>query len=378
MEGPKGKMLAAVLAAGLVTVALMVYELQRWAHSVDNRWTRQAELQRTQTTAEIKRSADAISSQISQLNIDERLERLEQRLTLTIAEMRQSARAIASQISSRANIDAQHTALDRLHPNTIVDTDTYDQLDRNWRSEYVTTDRVPLPCQSKMKQAVIVTLGQSNASNTGHGPIKAGDSVVNFNLYDGKCYQARDPLLGASNDGANFATRLGLDLTESKQFDRVVIAPIAMGGTSIQHWSPPGVFNRRILVLIKRLYDAGLKPDFILWHQGEANVDSLDVNGAIYSARLSEVISTFRIYGIDAPFFVAQASYCGGPRAGSESVRTAQRQVGQLGLNAFPGPDTDALGEEYRYDHCHFNEKGTIRHAELWAQILTSFLKGQN
>jgi hypothetical protein len=42
---------------------------------------------------------------------------------------------------------------------------------------------------------MLVTLGQSNAANHGAGHYAALRDVANFNLYDGQCYAAADPLL---------------------------------------------------------------------------------------------------------------------------------------------------------------------------------------
>jgi hypothetical protein len=51
----------------------------------------------------------------------------------------------------------------------------------------------------------------------------------------------------------------------------VILAPIAMGGTVVEQWAYEGIFNRRIRALIRRLHDAKLTTDYILWHQGEGN-----------------------------------------------------------------------------------------------------------
>jgi len=330
-------LLAATLT-GVIGTGLAVHEFQRWARSVESRQTK---------------AIDA----------------LQEKVTLARAE------SIAA-LQSRLAVLGVTKALGRSSIEAISDDYTYDQLDFNWGSQNNTSGRVELPCLTDQRQVVIVTLGQSNAANTGEGLIEASDNVVNFNLYDRKCYRAKDPLLSASNDKANFATRLGMLLTGEGLYNRVLIAPIAMGGTYIQNWAPPGILNRRILVLIKRLAEAGLKPDFILWHQGEGNVDPLDLNGTIYSFRLSEVIASFRAYGIDAPFFVARATKCGPDgRAGAEYVRTAQTNVEQLALNAFPGPDTDTLGDDFRYDKCHLNAAGLQRHAEMWADVLKAYMQ---
>ena len=83
----------------------------------------------------------------------------------------------------------------------------------------------------------IVTLGQSNAANFAAGRYRPRTNVVNFNLYDGKCYRATNPLIGASGDRGNFATRLGDILIERGFTERVVLAPIGMGNTRIEDWS---------------------------------------------------------------------------------------------------------------------------------------------
>jgi len=36
----------------------------------------------------------------------------------------------------------------------------------------------------------------------------------------------------------------------------------------------------------------------------------------------------------------------------------------------FPGPDTDALGKKYRYDACHFNDKGLEAAASAWLEVI--------
>jgi hypothetical protein len=42
---------------------------------------------------------------------------------------------------------------------------------------------------------VVVTLGQSDAANFAAGRYRAVNDVVSFNLYDGKCDRAADPLV---------------------------------------------------------------------------------------------------------------------------------------------------------------------------------------
>lgn len=229
--------------------------------------------------------------------------------------------------------------------------------------------RVPVPCNNAgTLAAVLLIMGQSNAANTlsAHSVGLAG--VINFSVYDGACYEARDPLLGASNAGGNFATLLANQLVAGGHFDRVVLAPIAIGGTLIQQWMPMGEHNRRITVAIKRLREAGLEPTHGLWHQGEGNRED---EPEAYKRAFRGVLSTVRRDGVRAPVLVAQATICGGST--SEAIRKAQRELADVSLGVLAGPDTDRIGLEFRYDACHFDGEGGRRVADLWlASIVRS------
>ena len=257
----------------------------------------------------------------------------------------------------------------------IRSIDNYDALDQNWNSFSDASRRVNVACHANRDAAVIVTLGQSNAANYATTPYTPKHDVLNFNIYDGSCYRAEDPLLGASGTGGNFATVLGDMLIERGFYQRVIVAPIAMGGSLVEEWADEGMFNRRILVLIRRLYDADLLPSHILWHQGEGDPGKGDSHGRRYRKNLVEVISTFRRYGIDAPFFVALATKCGVyPRPNGDYIREGQRSTVNELMHVFLGPDTDTLGDEYRdTQHCHFNAEGLRRTATLWADSIMSY-----
>jgi carbohydrate esterase-like sialic acid-specific acetylesterase len=262
-------------------------------------------------------------------------------------------------------------------PGSIIlgDLDSYESLDANWKSFRDVSGRAAMRCSAAGRTAVIILLGQSNSANHGLTRVTSKHSVDNFNLYDGRCYHATDPLLGASGDRGNFATRLGDLLIEEGPFDHVIIAPIGMGGTRVDQWAKEGMFNRRIAALIRRLYDAGLSPNFILWHQGEGESGIGDIGGRQYRKNLLEVVQTFRQYGIGAPFFVALATRCGGgghPYA--KNIRDGQRSTANGVLGIYLGPDTDSLDSDYRDpEGCHFTEQGLAAHAELWARAILTY-----
>ena len=282
----------------------------------------------------------------------------------------------------RNNITAIGSRLGVKHSPKDIDIgslDNYGELDQNWNSYRDTSNRQRVSCQTDKTTAVIVTLGQSNAANYALERYTPKYDVRNFDLYDGRCYNAKDPLLGASGTLGNFATPLADMLIERGLYSHVIVAPIAMGGSTVEEWAEEGVFNRRILVLIRRLFDAGLTPTLILWHQGEGNSGAGDSHGRQYRKDLLEVIATFRNYGITAPFFVALATKCGAyPRSSGDNIRKGQATAVNPLDNVFLGPDTDALGDAYRdEDHCHFNAAGLLRHAAMWADVLQAWAQSQ-
>ena len=133
------------------------------------------------------------------------------------------------------------------------------------------------------------------------------------------------------------------------------------------------MFNRRIPVLIRRLYDAGLNIDFILWHQGEGNNGVGDANGRQYRKNLIEVIRTFRMYGTNAPFFVALTTLCNGWHPNPENIRAGQKSAVNPRLGVYLGADTDVIGVENRWDTCHFSERGLDLAASLWLNVIADF-----
>jgi Carbohydrate esterase, sialic acid-specific acetylesterase len=296
------------------------------------------------------------------------------------------ARAFSSVSEQKLNRIQQgltkvHFALGRrVNPDDIVlgTLDTRENLDLGWSGFADTSakERASSTIQGdRSRAAVVITLGQSNAANHGGGHYTATKCVDNFNVYDGSCYHAADPLLGASGEGGNFATRFGDMVIERGLFDRVIIAPIAIGGTTVEQWAEEGLFNRRILALVRRLHDASLTPDFILWQQGEGNRGLVDPGGHQYCKNLLEVVQTFRRFGVDAPFFIALAGddfSLGGPA--QQYVRLGQLSAIHPELGTYFGPDTNIIGREHCSDPVHLTESGISMLAKMWVDTLTDFL----
>lgn len=220
--------------------------------------------------------------------------------------------------------------------------------------------------------AVILTLGQSQMGNEGdpHGLYSPGPGVYNFNFFDGVCYVARDPLLGTTFNRSNFATRLGDYLVSRSVFERVLLVPVAHGGTFISEWIPGSEMYPRIVVALRRLRDLGIEVTHVLWQQGETDA-AYAIDATSWMRHFSQLVSALRRLGLSAPIFVAQSTRCCGPP--SDPIRAAQRGVVDPNNGVFSGPDTDPIGPEYRWDGCHFSTDGLSQVAELWFTTLAAY-----
>jgi hypothetical protein len=227
--------------------------------------------------------------------------------------------------------------------------------------------------------AVILALGASNLANEGDAkePCEPAHGVFNFDFIAVKCYVAKDPLVGSTADRGNVLTRLGDRLVSRGRYDRVLLVPVAHGGTLIGEWVPGGRMHPRLRRAIETLSRAGIAVTHILWQLGEGEIshprNEDDVKGWIAKfARIADVIRAARI---DAPIYVAQATICCSGR--SEAMRGAQRAVVQSDRGILAGPDLDVLGPDQRWDGCHFSVSGMERAADLWFDALAAAADGK-
>lgn len=221
---------------------------------------------------------------------------------------------------------------------------------------------------SNQNTLVALTLGQSNAANFGIPRFKPDRNV--FNLFEGKCFIAEDPMIGASGDGGSVWTRLGQILVETKQYKNAIFITIAEGSSEISQWVSGGIYEKKLLRAIKQAKKSHITITHVLWHQGETDA-SKGTSQSEYLLNLQRLIDSIRSNGVHAPFFVSVASYC--QYKVSSAIQSAQKSSIDFNKRIYPGPNTDLMtSSKYRRDNCHFSEEGLEKFAALWANSINN------
>jgi len=240
-----------------------------------------------------------------------------------------------------------------------------------------TFDRIPHTCNTTSTihdTLVLLVLGQSNAANFG-SELYAASCVQAQSFYDGTIYPLADPLRGGNGNGGSVWSHLGQQLIETNFAAHVIVAPAAVGGTSIEQWIPGGDLNHLLVETMASLQAKNLKVTHVLWHQGESNHTLLNAtltptqNAQHYQQNFLKLVQQIRSLGVDAPIFPAMTSRCGQAPSDTALIN-AQRNLANNALGIFNGPNTDIMGNEYRSDNCHFNAEGLKIHALLWAEAM--------
>ena len=112
----------------------------------------------------------------------------------------------------------------------------------------------------------------------------------------------------------------------------------------------------------------------MLWHQGESNhflFTSVEPhqNAINYTNNFHLLANHLRDLKVTAPIYPAVATYCAS-NVFDTLLQQAQYALADSNLGIFNGPNTDMLGNEYRYDNCHFDETGLDMHATLWLEAI--------
>jgi len=232
-----------------------------------------------------------------------------------------------------------------------------------------TTGHTEVACGlvSGERTGVIVFIGQSLSVNevpTTRVPTYSKNHQLN--IWDGKCYQTKESMLGINVSGGlvtdqrgTWMSRLADQMISNNKYDRFVIVPMAVGNTTVGQWADntasPYLFNN-INTVAKRMRDAGLPCTAIHWGQGESDTNA-GTSQASYTASLNKVIAAFNRELPGCPILVAKETWNGS--AFNSGIQAAQAAVVNS-TTVFTGEDVDSIPTTttYRYDNLHLNELG--------------------
>jgi hypothetical protein len=227
----------------------------------------------------------------------------------------------------------------------------------------------PQSLPTSAREIHIFIVGQSIASNCNQHVYGAVEKVYQIDL-NGEIQQAKDPFAWADCDQGSMWMPLGRKLIESGLATKVVFMPVAIGATKVEDWQEGGRAFGRLSKALETANRKGISFDFGFWHQGSSDIGT---NPSEYLDRLASVVTYVNRNLQIKKWIIAQHSRCNGKY--DPAIEAAQREFGNAAqYGRYPGPNTNLLGDEYRFDTCHLNEKGQEEMAILWMESVKAAL----
>jgi hypothetical protein len=281
-------------------------------------------------------------------------------------------------------------------PFILVETGIRDLGNRDTSAKSLRSQTI----DTGVRNLVLIVAGQSNAepeNSTIYSPSNP-TKIDNFNIYDGAIYSPEEPLVGSGARAAGLALLgyhpgliLADALVSAGKFDRVILVPVALGGSSIADWTT-GVLTSRPVVAMKRLAQRGIVPGMtnvtfaFIWGQGEADALAGTTQNA-YTAGFNTVVANLKVAGFSGRIFIARQTLALG--SFSAAVQAAQTSNAPSGVidNAngiYLGANADALvgnicnggGTCRQGDNTHFTVNGMVAYATDptygWLQALAA------
>ena len=252
------------------------------------------------------------------------------------------------------------------HTGDPIQGDAFHRL-----TKYPNKTEVGCPKQTERTMVLLIS-GQSNSANHGGQRYASqyGDKVLNY--FDGKCYVAKSPLLGATGLEGDSWTFLGNLLIQQGVADQVIIAPTGIAGSAISQWEVGSPYQQMLQSSAQKLLSQ-YRVTHMLWHQGETDYGK-HTSQADYEKLFTGIVDALRQQGMDAPIYVSQTSQCwmdANWRA-DNPVTQAQLALVSPEKKIFAGVNSDALMDELdRFDNCHFSGSGQEKFARAWLELLT-------
>lgn len=238
-----------------------------------------------------------------------------------------------------------------------------------------------------LKTLVLIVVGQSQGVNitpSTYVPVNTA-KIDQFNIFDGELYQVNGAMLGctfneqpSSYGVGNVVAQLVDNLTT--YWDRVIVAPIGVGGSSIAQWGLPGgdvadssgTLYKRGPITLRRLAAKGITPATAgvtfasLMLIGESD-NVAGTSQANFQLRAQGYMDAMTAAGFSGRFFFTQESWY--QSATSATVRAGQAALVN-GTTVFSAGDLDTLNNTNRFDTTHFNDTGRAAAASIIANAM--------
>ena len=247
------------------------------------------------------------------------------------------------------------------------------KFDKSGRLIYSSKHKETLcPVQTK-KLGVIVAFGQSNSANYAQHLFEPKDLQNVFNYFDGKCYNAQSPLLGADGAKGEWMSLTASNLIKNGVYEKIIIVSSGIGDTSIKLWSKGNYLNKMFIEVISNLSKEYTISDFI-FHQGEADKKT---HGYVYEYYFKTLIESIRNIEINAPIFISIATNCGAKRKWKYPNEISETQLNLTKLDGVElGINTDEkIPFNLRYDKCHFGKLAQKIAADQLANSISNYHK---
>ena len=219
---------------------------------------------------------------------------------------------------------------------------------------------------------VLVAFGQSNSANSAEYKFSTDELNGVFNYFNGSCYLAQSPLLGATGGAGEWITLTSKKLIEEDVYDKVIVVSSGIGGSPIERWADGNDLNSMLVEVLQTLQNDYRVTDMI-WHQGES--DRVNTHTEVYETYFMSMMDSIRDAGINASIFMSVASICGEEGSWAYPNRVSNAQTRLVDVDGVElGVNTDELVPiQLRYDNCHFAKAGQEVAASELAQRIAKF-----
>lgn len=215
---------------------------------------------------------------------------------------------------------------------------------------------------------VILISGQSNAANF----LKTSKKYKNkhFNYFDGKCYNLSNPVLGAEGEMSSLTPAIASKLNSSS---KIIFFTSGRGGITINHANND---NKVFINYNKKALDDLEKNNnilkFFVWIQGESDTGNskyyLDNFMSMFNNITKDLINKDNINLI-----ITQTSRCFDKD--DPKLRKVQKKISMIRNKSIQVINTDKLGNEFRYDKCHYNQQGIEKISFDISKIIKKLLR---